>query len=545
MDGKIQIASRLARPLTVMSLRIAALFVLTLGTGSFRAVAQINELFAFQFDNATSNYPTGQGPFAELIQGADGNYYGTTSAGGTGTCPGGIGGQTQGCGAVVKITSKGKFSVVYSFPFDSAKQIAPNGTDILAGLVQGPDGNFYGTAAYGGTQGSCPLTFITNVGCGTVFRLTPNGHTKILHSFCGSDGCNPVEGAVPIGRMVFGRDGKLYGTTNSGGVANGIFNSGTIFRISRSGQFETLHVFSGNSGTGDGANPVGGLIQASDGNFYGTTAHGGLSGSGSVFKMTLAGSVIVLHSFSSSDANGLFPQSALIEASDGNLYGTCYEGGVNSVGTIFRISKSGKFQKIYDFNFAAGNLGYDPTAGLIQASDGNLYGTTSTGGTTNSGAVYQVTLSGAASPVASFDASTSGNLPQDVPLQGSDGNFYLTAQQGGGLNSHGFSDRGTIAFIASKLKPLPPTVSGFSPAKGKVGAKITIRGSSFVGTSAVQFNGTAANFTVEGSGFIVTTVPNGATSGPISVTTSAGTAKSKNSFIVVHDSVSQQDERPQ
>jgi uncharacterized repeat protein (TIGR03803 family) len=179
---------------------------------------------------------------------------------------------------------------------------------------------------------------------------------------------------------------------------------------------------------GAGANPVGGLIQASDGNFYGTTAPGGVSGSGSVFKMTPTGSVTVLHSFSSSDANGQFPQSALIEASDGNLYGTCYEGGVSSVGTVFRISKSGTFQKIYDFNLAAGNLGYDPAAGLIQSSDGNLYGTTSTGGATGSGAVYKVTLAGVASPKASFDSSTNGNLPQNVPLQRSDGNFYLTAQ---------------------------------------------------------------------------------------------------------------------
>jgi uncharacterized repeat protein (TIGR03803 family) len=537
VNRRIRVVSRLTRrPLRVIVLRIAALFTLTLGIGT-QAAAQIQELFAFQFDNTTSNYPTGQGPFAELIQGADGNYYTTTSAGGTGICPGGIGGQTQGCGTVVKITSKGKLSVVYSFPFDAATQTAPSGTDVLAGLVQGPDGNFYGTAGYGGTQGSCPLTFFTNLGCGTVFRLTPKGSIKLLHSFCGSNGCNPVEGAVPIGRMIFGRDGKLYGTTNSGGVANGIFNSGTIFRISRSGQFETLHVFSGNAGTEDGANPVGGLIQASDGNFYGTTAHGGVSGSGSIFKMTPTGSITVLHSFSSSDANGQFPQSALIEASDGNLYGTCYEGGANGVGTIFRVSKSGTFHKVYDFNLAAGNLGYDPTAGVIQASDGNLYGTTSTGGATGSGAVYKVTLAGVSSPIASFDSSTNGNLPQDVLLQGSDGNFYLTAQQGGGLNSHGFGDRGTIASIASKLKPLTPTVAGFSPAKGKVGAKITIRGSSFVGASAVRFNGTPANFTVEGSGFIAATVPNGATSGPISVTTPAGTANSKKNFVVLHDSL--------
>lgn len=365
-----------------LALSAVPVFTFILALGLVQAPAQLSELYAFQFNSAGPDFPHGQQPVSELIQGADANYYTTVSFGGSGTCPGGIGGITQGCGGIVKITPSGTLSVVYSFPFDASNQTAPNGVDPLAGLVQGPDGNFYGTTGWGGTKGNCALPFITSVGCGTVFKLTPAGKLTTLYSFCGITGCNTtnVDGWLPMGRLIFGSDGNLYGTTNQGGLYAGMYNSGTIFKISRSGTYKILHVFSGNAHTGDRANPAAGLIQASDGNFYGTTQSGGANGYGTAFKMTPAGAVTVLHSFSSSDSNGEFPEGALIEAHDGNLYGTCYSGGANSVGTVFRISKSGSFRKIYDFANLSGNLGYEPKAGLIQASDGNLYGTTYFGG---------------------------------------------------------------------------------------------------------------------------------------------------------------------
>jgi uncharacterized repeat protein (TIGR03803 family) len=523
------------RGATVRLPRLAALLVLMLGFRPAPAAAQLTELYAFPFNSAGANFPSGQQPVSELIQGADGNYYTTTSFGGAGTCPGGIGGQTLGCGAVVKITPSGTFSVVYSFPFIQSSQTAPNGVDPLAGLVQGSDGNFYGTTGWGGTNGNCALPSVTSVGCGTVFKLTPAGKLTVLHSFCGINGCGALttDGWLPMGRLIFGSNGNLYGTTNQGGFAAGMYNSGTIFRISRSGAYTILHMFSGNAHTGDGANPAAGLIQASDGNFYGTTQVGGANGDGTVFKMTASGSVTVLHSFAV-DANGYFPEGALVEASDGNLYGTCYSGGANSVGTVFRISKTGSFQKIYDFSNASGNIGYEPKAGLIQASDGKLYGTTYFGGTNfgDSGTLYQLTTSGTATLLASFNANTTGFQPADVPLQGSDGNLYLSLLYGGGQNSQGVQDQGTIDRFTTGLAARPPVITSFSPAQGLVGAKVTISGSSFIGATVVSFNGTHAAFTVKASGFIVATVPVGATSGKITVTTPAGTAASKKSFTV-------------
>jgi uncharacterized repeat protein (TIGR03803 family) len=381
------------------------------------------------------------------------------------------------------------------------------------------------------------MPFMAGAGCGTVFKLTPAGKLTVLHSFCGIQGCAvlPVDGWLPMGRLIFGSDGNLYGMTNQGGNGGNIFNSGTIFKISRSGTYKILHMFSGNGGTGDGANPAAGLIQASNGNFYGTTQAGGVNRVGTVFMMKPSGAVTVLHSFSTSDGNGTYPQSTLVEASDGNLYGTCYSGGANSVGTVFRISKSGSFQKIYDFTNASGNDGYAPKAGLIQASDGNLYGTTWAGGRNfgDSGTLYRVTTAGAVTLLANFDANTTGFQPLDVPLQGSDGNLYLTLVYGGGQNSQSVQDQGAIDRFTTWLAPLPPAITSFSPATGIVGAKVTIKGSSFIGTTAVDFNGVPAAFTVQASGFIVAKVPAGASSGPIRATTRGGIATSKKNFTVL------------
>src|SRR5271170_5705346 len=362
------------------------------------AHAQLNQLYAFQYNaNTISNYPDGETPMAELIQGADGNYYTTTFAGGSGACPDDIQGLTPGCGAVVKITPGGVFSVLYSFPFNSGTNVAPNGLYPEAGLLQAPDGNFYGVTTGGGSSGTEDCQPIPGIfGCGTIFKLTPSGTLTLLHSFCGSHGCGTLatDGALPLGRLAMGPDGNLYGTTQQGSLYNGGYNSGIIFRTSLSGAYEVMHNFSGCCGTGDGENPAAGLTLASDGNFYGTTEYGGASGFGTVFRMNLAGTVTILQSFAQYDPNGAQPEGALIEASDGNLYGTCYSGGANGWGTVFRMSTSGAFTKLYDFTQAVGNVGYLPKAGLIQASDGNLYGTTWEGGLYAAGTIYQMTLSG-------------------------------------------------------------------------------------------------------------------------------------------------------
>ena len=263
--------------------------------------AQLTELYAFQYNpSTTSNYPDGETPTAELIQGADGNYYTTTSAGGSGGCPSTVEGTTAGCGAVVKITPAGKLTVVYSFPYDSTNRTAPNGLGPEAGLLQASDGNFYGVTTGGGTEGSSVCVNAVSIGgCGTIFKLTPAGKLTVLHNFCGQNGCGSLasDGALATGRLVEASNGYLYGTTQQGGFADEYYNQGTIFRISLSGSYEILHQFTGDAKTGDGENPTAGLTYASDGNFYGTTEFGGASGYGTVFKMTPAGTVTVLHSF--------------------------------------------------------------------------------------------------------------------------------------------------------------------------------------------------------------------------------------------------------
>jgi uncharacterized repeat protein (TIGR03803 family) len=243
--------------------------------------------------------------------------------------------------------------------------------------------------------------------------------------------------------------------------------------------------------------------------------------------MNLAGAVKILHSFSGSD--GQVPWGALVQASDGNFYGTCYGGGANAAGSVFRISESGSFLKLYDFD---GIVGAYPRAGLIQASDGNLYGATGHGGSGGLGAIYQITLAGVATQEASFTGNT-GWAPVDALVQGSDGQIYLTQQNDGGSNGQGVQDSGAIDVFNAGLAPPKPGIFGFAPSSGKVGAKVTLGFGPYIGATSVKFNGTSATFKVTGSEFVTATVPAGTTTGTISVTTPGGTATSTKMFTVV------------
>jgi uncharacterized repeat protein (TIGR03803 family) len=195
----------------------AAILMASFQTGF--AHAQLTKLYGFEYNpSATSSYPDGQTPIAELIQGADGNYYTTSTAGGSGACPGGNDGVIAGCGAIVKITPAGVLSVFYSFPYDSSTSSEPNGFRPAAGLLQGPDGNFYGVTSEGGSGGT---DFCVSA-CGTIFKVTPSGAFTVLHSFCGGFGCGslPTDGAGPLGRLVYSA-GYYYGTTQQGSMYNG------------------------------------------------------------------------------------------------------------------------------------------------------------------------------------------------------------------------------------------------------------------------------------------------------------------------------------
>ncbi len=296
----------------------------------------------------------------------DGNFYGTTSRGGaSGNCPGPY---VSGCGTVFKITPSGILTTLHSFNYT-------DGSEPWAGLVQASDGNFYGTTEWGGAYGA-----------GTVFEVATAGTLTTLHTFDGTDGYSP------LGALVEATDGNFYGTTMEGG-ANG---SGTVFRITPSGTLTTLYSFCSQTNCSDGYWPYAGLVQASDGNFYGTTGSGGAFGHyGTVFKITPSGAMTTLYSFCAQIGcpDGEYPGAELVQAADGNLYGTTQSGGTNQncdpygCGTVFKISPSGTLTTLHSFNNADGSY---PYAGLVQARDGNFYGTTLTGGADGDGTVFRL-----------------------------------------------------------------------------------------------------------------------------------------------------------
>jgi uncharacterized repeat protein (TIGR03803 family) len=292
----------------------------------------------------------GQYPFASLVQGSDGNFYGTTEDGGQY-----FAGGASGFGSIFKITPAGVFTTLVSFG-------SSDGAYPVAEVVQGSDGNFYGTTKDGGRGGY-----------GTVFRMTPAGILTTLATFDGSNGYEPSAG------LVQGSDGNFYGTT-----------SDTVFRITPAGVLTTLYSFSGP----DGYEPSAGLVQGSDGNFYGTTSAGGntfvagvTNGDGTVFKITPAGVITTLHSFNGID--GAQPYAGLVQGSDGNFYGTTEAGGDNNDGTVFAMDPTGAL--ITEVSFDGAN-GANPYARLVQGNDGNFYGTTFYGGSGRDGVVFEAAL---------------------------------------------------------------------------------------------------------------------------------------------------------
>jgi uncharacterized repeat protein (TIGR03803 family) len=322
-------------------------------------------------------------PYHILIQASDGNFYGSALAGGS-----------SNGGAIYEIAPDGTESVIYSFA-----------TTAWAGLIQGSDGNFYGTTASGGTNGR-----------GTVFKLTSSGTESILYSF-------PAGGSDPYCGLVEGSDGNFYGTTGAGGASD----DGTVFKITPSGTESVLHTFA-KTGT-DGQTPYAGLIQGSDGNFYGTTYFGGSNGFGAVFEVTAGGTESVLYSFAAG-SDGQHPYAGVIQGSDGNFYGTTYQGGANGFGTVFRLTPGGTETIVYSFA-GGGSDGANPEAGLTQGSDGNFYGSTYLGGTSNLGTVFRVSPGGTQTVLHSFGGGTDGANPGANLVQGTDGNLYGSTGAGG------------------------------------------------------------------------------------------------------------------
>jgi uncharacterized repeat protein (TIGR03803 family) len=402
-------------------------------------------------------------------------------------------------GTVFKITSGGVLTTLLSFDFTDG--VTPYG-----GLVLATDGNFYGTTFGGGANH-----------VGTVFKVTPGGTPTTLYNFCThcADGANPYAGLVQAA------DGESYGTTKLGGT----YNYGTVFKISSGGTLTTLHSFDHTAGGTDGAYPYAGLVQATDGDFYGTTLYGGTYNDGTVFKISPGGTLMTLWSFCSESqcADGGYPYAGLVQATDGNFYGTTADGGAVGKGTVFQITPGGTLTTIYSFGGCP--TGCNPKTGLVQATDGNFYGT-SAFGAYGGGTLFQITPEGTLTTLYSFcpqpPSCADGNGPDSTLLQATNGEIYGTTSSGGTKND------GTVFSLAVGLGPFVTTL----PTSGTVGTTIRILGTNLTGTTSVSFNGTAAVFTVVRPSEISTTVPAGSTTGIVQVVTPGATLSSNVMFRV-------------
>jgi uncharacterized repeat protein (TIGR03803 family) len=493
VEDDLPLVRRERRMKSISALKIGCIIPIFFLATTIGSQAQIfNNLFQFDGTN-------GSDPGMSLIQGIDGNFYGTTQEGGNFLTECG----NNGCGTVFKISPSGTLTTIYNFCAQkSSEGFCLDGVDPVASLVQANDGNFYGTTAAGGSSNF-----------GTVFRITPAGALTTMHNLGGADGF------APYASMVQGTDGNLYGTASAGGNFNG-----TIFKITPSGIWTVLHTFNG----ADGSTPDGRLTQARSGAFYGTTSGGGTNclpnGCGTIFKMTLGGALTTLHNFDGND--GANPWAGLVQGPDGSLYGTT--GGVNggSTSTVFKITLGGTLTTLSTLcsqpNCA---YGYAPDDGLIFASDGNLYGTTEFGGNDacdeDCGTIFNITPSGALTTLYNFDG-TEGRYPRAGLLQATNGSFYGTT---------GFyysAEPGTVFNLSMLLAPFVET----RPDSGRVGASVIILGDNLAGTTGVTFNGTAATLSLVSNSAIKVAVPVGATSGIVAVTTPSGTLKTIATFRV-------------
>ena len=371
---------------------------------------------------------------------------------------------------------------------------------------------------------------------GNLFKITASGTLTPLIYFCQNAGAGCAEGGNPS-ELVQAIDGNFYGTTEIGNE-NGGAGGGTVFKMTPSGTLTTIYSFCSETGCtdGEGPSPFGALVQATNGDFYGTTAGGGYGTyRGTVFKITSTGTLTTLHRFCAQPQNGCpdgaQPFTALVQATDGNLYGTTPEGGTGDHGTIFRITPDGTLTTLYRFCSQMECPDGSVPNGLVQASDGNFYGTTFTGGAQGQGTVFELTPGGALTTLYSFCAQSEcadGFEPKAGLLQATDGNFYGTTLYGGACSSDPSGGCGIVFSLSVGLTPFVKP----QPATARVGGFVEILGTSLTGATSVTFNGTPAVFKVLSGSLIATSVPAGASSGIVQVVTPSGTLSSNVPFRV-------------
>jgi uncharacterized repeat protein (TIGR03803 family) len=330
------------------------------------------------------------------------------------------------------------------------------------------------------------------------------------------------DGENPQSPLTISTDGNLDGSTYDGGTTG----YGTIYKISPTGVRTTIYNFCPQRPCSDGAAPYGPIIVGTDDSFYGIAISCGQSNQGDIFKITRSGKLTPLYSFChlANCADGWNAQGGLIQASDGNFYGTAAQGGAYNKGTIFKITPAGIFTVLYSFCDCGD--GSTPLAGLVQGTDGNLYGT-SEGASFNYGTLFKITLSGTLTTLHSFDF-TDGAGPYGSLLQATDGNFYGTASYGGNTSLCQYGC-GTLFKLSMGLGPFVTPQLTF----GRVGSPAIILGTNLKGASSVTFNSTRADFKVVSASEIRATVPKGATSGIIEVVTPTGILTSNVPFHVI------------
>lgn len=342
--------------------------VLLVSPGCARA-GGFHVLYNFCHDDSCSD---GQGPITTLVLDGRGNLYGTTGLSGNGAyCNGN-------CGTVYKFSPDGTESVLYAF---CSQPNCADGELPAGNLVRDSGGNLYGTAMLGGAGADCPTDV---AGCGTVFRLSPDGTLTVLYNFCSLANC--TDGAFPQGALVLDGQGNLYGTTTNGGMAAGpcqpVPGCGTVFKLAPDGAETILHKFCARQNCTDGEAPNSGVVTDRNGNLFGTTTSGGVGG-GVAFEVKPDGKEVVLYSFCSLQNcdDGKFPSAGLLEDKNGNFFGTTEYGGTGNNGTVFELTSRGKETVLYNFCSLARCLdGGGPNAALIADAKGNLYGTTLRGG---------------------------------------------------------------------------------------------------------------------------------------------------------------------
>ncbi|RDC63325.1 choice-of-anchor tandem repeat GloVer-containing protein [Adhaeribacter pallidiroseus] len=356
------------------------------GSNGYGTIFRLTLAGAFSVIRNLSSALDGSYPLGDLIQGSDNNLYGLTSNGGS-----------FNSGTIFKITTGGAYTVLHHL--DNIN----DGRSPQGSLVQGTGNNFYGMTLEGGPGK-----------LGTVFRVSSAGAFSVLTSFPEAG-----KGQTPQGSLIQARNGSFYGFTSSGGV----YNQGTVFKLC-DGVYSTVYSF---NAAVSGSNPQGDLVQGADNNFYGMTQDGGTASYGTIFKLTPGGTLTVLRHLVNATDGGR-PKGNLIQHNN-NFFGMTTIGGANNNGTIFRISPSGAFQILKNLDNAT--TGSNPQGSLVLGQDGNFYGMTSRGGSNNYGTVFKITPAGTLTVLRNLDSTNDGRYPEGSLIQATDGNFYGLTNSGG------------------------------------------------------------------------------------------------------------------